>query len=148
MLANTVSFVCSKKHMNHLLVHLPDGADVKTFRPRKQWLSRTELRVLTDDFATKLEAEYLDGDFFIDFTDETSEGLVRVMKSKLLTIEFGPENERVSLYAGDLSPDGKANFKGALREMVAMMMKRLNVKSRVVSMDEMFDLCSIYKGRR
>jgi hypothetical protein len=146
--ANTVSFVCQKKgYLNHLLVHLPDDADIKTLRPRKQWLSRTELRVLADDFTIRFHAEYLNGDFFVDFTDETTEDLVKIMESKYLVIEFGPESERIALYAGDRGSDGRANFKGALREMVPMAMKPLNTKMRVVNMSEMFGLCRDYKAR-
>jgi hypothetical protein len=146
--ANTVSFVCQKKgYLDHLLVHLPDDADIKTLRPRKQWLSTTELRILADDFTIRFHAEYLNGDLFVDFTDETTEDLVRLMESKYLVIEFGPENERIALYAGDLGSDGRANFKRALREMVPMVMKPLNTKMRVVSMSEMFGLCRDYKAR-
>jgi hypothetical protein len=147
-LANTVSFVCQKKHFNHLLIHLPDAADVKTIRPRKQWISKTELRVMTDDFATKFDAEYIDGDFFVDFNEDTKEHLDDVLRSRSLTIEFGPENEKLSLYAADMDPDGKANFKGALREMVPMMAKSFGGKSRVVGTTEMFRLCDTYKANR
>jgi hypothetical protein len=146
-LANTVSFVCQKKHYNYLLIHLPDAADLMTLRPRNQWISKTELRVLSDDFATRFEAEYIDGDFFVDFNDITQENLVQLIKSKSLTIEFGPGNERISLYTADVGPDGKANLKGALREFVPYMAKSFRGNSQVFSMSKMFDLCDHYKAR-
>jgi hypothetical protein len=51
----------------------------------------------------------------------TVKNLNDVLRSRFLTIEFGPENEKLSLYTADMDPDGKANFKGALRDIVPMM---------------------------
>jgi hypothetical protein len=147
-LANAVTFVCQKRHLNHLLIHLPDDADIKTIRPRKQWISKTELRVLTDDFAATFDAEYIDGDFFVDFKEDTLENLNDILRSRFLTIEFGPGNEKLSLYAGDMDPAGKADFKGALKEMVPMMAKSFGGKSRAIGTTEMFKLCDTYKANR
>jgi hypothetical protein len=133
--------------LNHLLIHLPEAADLRTIRPRNQWISKTELRVLTDDFAARFDAEYINGDFFVDFNNETKDNLVQLIKSKFVTIEFGPGNERISLYTADLGPDGNANLKGALRDFVPYMAKSFRGNSRVVSMSEMFDLCDDYKAR-
>jgi len=147
--ANTISFVCSKKHLDYLLIHLPDSADIKTIRPRKQWLSKTELRVLTDDAGVKFEAEYIDGDFFVDFSDDGAiDNLLQALKSRFVTIEFGPGNERISLYTGDTSPDGKADFKGALRGFMPIYAKSVGGKSRIFSMSEMFKMCDEYKKGR
>jgi hypothetical protein len=139
--ANTVSFVCQKRRKNHLLIHLPDHADIKTIRPRKQWISRMDLRVLTDDFGTRFDAEYIDGDFFVDFTDDTTERLVEVLKSRVVTIEFGPEDERILLYAGDTGPDNSAHLKSVLRDMVPILARSFGGKSRVFRMSEMFRAC-------
>jgi hypothetical protein len=147
--ANTISFVCSKKHLDHLLIHVPDSADIKTIRPRKQWLSKTELRVLTDDAGVKFDAEYIDGDFFVDFSDDGAiDNLLRALKSRSMTIEFGPGNERISLYTGDTSPDGKADIKAALKEIMPMYAKSIRGKSRIVGMSEMFKMCDMYRNGR
>jgi hypothetical protein len=146
-LANTVSFVCQRKNLNSLLVHLPDAVDLKTMRPRNQWISKTELRVLTDDFATRFDAEYIDGDFFVDFNDETKGNLIYLIKSRFVTVEFGPGNERISLFTADVGHDGTGNLKGALRELVPLMAKSFGGNSRILSMSEMFDLCDDYKAR-
>jgi hypothetical protein len=146
-LANTVSFVCQRGHPNFLLIHLPDAADVRTISPRKQWISKTDLRVLTDDSAARFDAEYIDGDFFVDFTDETNGGLIEIMKSKLVTIEFGSGNERLELYTEDTGKDGKADLKGALRNFITSRAKTESWGSaRIFGTNEMFGMCEKYKG--
>jgi hypothetical protein len=150
-LANTISFVCQKQHLNSLLIHLPEAADIKTIRPRNQWISRTDVRILTDDFGAKFDAEYINGDFFIDFVpnDESlMTNLLGVLTSNTLTIEFGPETERIALYTGDTDSEGKANFKGFLRKVVPMMAKQFRGKLRIFSMSEMFKACGDYKRRK
>jgi hypothetical protein len=120
---------------------------VRTISPRKQWISKTDLRVLTDDHATRFDAEYIDGDFFIDFTGETNVGLIEIMKSKAVTIEFGSGNERLALYTADTGDDGKGDLKGALRSFITSRAKTKSWGSaRIFGTDEMFGLCEKYKG--
>jgi hypothetical protein len=147
-IANTISFVCQRRHLDHILIHLPEIADIKGIRPRKQWFARTELRVLADDVGAKFDAEYIDGDFFVDFTEDTKESLDDVLKSRDLTIEFGPLNERLLLYTGDTDPTGRANFKGALRDFMPVLTRSFGGKSRIFSLSEMFKACNSYKGPR
>jgi hypothetical protein len=121
-------------------------------RSGKSWrkaLSRsaTELRVLTDNFAARFDAEYLDGDFFVDFTDETNEDLIELMKSRFVTIEFGSGNERLALYTADTGNDGKGDLKGALRDFIPSLAKAESWGSaRIFGMNEMFGLCENYKS--
>jgi hypothetical protein len=123
-------------------------SDLQTVRPRDQWISKIELRVLTDDFATRLDAEYINGDFFVDFDERRDDDLVRILKSQSVTIEFGPGDERISLYTGDLGPNGKAKFKDALRHIVPLVTKSFGGKSRIFSLSEMFNLCASFRARR
>jgi predicted deacylase len=98
---------------------------------------------LTDNFGAKFDAEYIDGDFFVDFTDGTNEDLITIMKSKFVTIEFGSENERLLLYTADTAGDhGEINLKGALRDFIPSLAKTQSWGNvRIVGTSEMFGLC-------
>lgn len=144
-LANTISFVCQRGHPNYLLVHLPEEASIKTI-DRSTWISQAELRVRADNFTTRFTAEFNNGDFFIDFADDSIQALTQVLNSKNVMIEFGPGDERLSLYAGDVSANGKGNLKELLRAEVPTLMKTVGGKNvRAVDIKTMFSMCDQYR---
>jgi hypothetical protein len=64
-----------------------------------------------------------------------------------ITIEFGPSNERISLYTGDTAKNGKGNLKGALRELVPIMMNSAGAGNvRHFDTGTMFNMCDEYKA--
>jgi hypothetical protein len=144
-LANTISFVCQRGHPNFLLLHLPEVASLRTI-DRTQWISHTELRVRADNLTARVPAEYNRGEFFIDFTDETTPVLMELLGSRNLTIEFGSADERISLYLGDTHPDGKGDLKGFLRGVVAEVMKSMGgTNMQMFDTTAVFAICADHK---
>jgi hypothetical protein len=81
----------------------------------KMWRSGLGIEQRVDFFAPAL--------LWIFSDDGAIDNLLQVLKSRFVTIEFGPGNERISLYTGDTWPDGKADFKGALRGIMPIYTK-------------------------
>jgi hypothetical protein len=146
--ANVVFFLCQRQHLDALVIHIPEGVQINTLQ-RDQWISRTDLRVLADDVGLHLEAEYIKGDFFIDLTTTSKDSLLRLMNSRQVLIEFGPDEERIKLYQADMAPNGNGNLKGYLREALPVLVKPLGGKNvRALDGQAMFRTCGNYKARQ
>ena len=148
VLDNIIFLECPPHRPAYLVIHIPDDVIIRTIG-HDEWISETELRVLIDNASMRLTAEYVKGDFFIDFTRDSVDNLIALLMAKSVTVEFGEQTERISIYTEDKMPDGKGNLQGFLDEMVPMMLKLVggkNTKSYVTA--TVLRKCSISTRRR
>src|SRR5262249_47488135 len=137
---------CQRKHNDVVVFHIPAEVELKSIR-HDQWISKMEVHVLADDLGSVFEAEYIRGDIFIDITSETRDSLMKVIEARRISVEFGPDQERIEIYQADRMPDGKADLRGFLREAAPMLMGSTGARNiRTIKGSQLLDACAKFKA--
>jgi hypothetical protein len=144
-IANALFVICQNKYDDVVVFHIPSGVELKSMR-RDQWISKMNIRVLADDVGSSFEAEYIKGDLFIDITPRTRDALMRIIESRRISIELGPQRERLEIYQADMMPDGKGDLRGFTRDVVPMFVNSLGGRNiRVIKGAQLLDACARFK---
>lgn len=147
-LSNTIFLTCQRRYLDHLVIHIPDNVVTSTIK-RDEWMSKTELRILADDVGFTLMAEYIKGDFFIDFTEATAKPLSELLNARSVMVEFGPADERIALYTDNKGPGGTGDLRGFVQEYTRVMLRSVGANNlRVYDTAGVFRACSNFKKSR
>jgi hypothetical protein len=145
-IANALFVVCQNKYDDVVVFHIPAGVELKSIR-RDQWVSKMEVRVLADDVGSSFEAEYIKGDIFIDITPKTRDSLMHIIDSRQVSVEFGPQQERLEIYQADKTPDGKGDLRGFLREAAPMFVGSMGGRNiRTIKGAQLLNACARFKA--
>jgi hypothetical protein len=145
-IANALFVHCQSKFYDVVVFHIPSGVELKSMR-RNERIPKMAVRVVADDGDTSFEAEYIEGDIFIDITPQTRDALMRIVESRRISVELGPQQEQIRLYQADKMPDGKGDLRGFIREIVPMFVTSMGGRNvRTIKGAQLLDACARFKA--
>ena len=69
-------------------------------------------------------AEYRNREIYVDLRADNRDQLLKLVTSETVLIEFGPKQERISIYQNDRTPDG-GNLDGFIGDLAAYVSKSI-----------------------
>jgi hypothetical protein len=115
---NLLNLTCrrNRQPLDHITLYVPEWIALKTIDERS-WISRMELRILTDHETFTTISEYRARELYIDINPDNRRQITNLLASKEIAIEFGPSDERINIYQSATTPGG-GNMNGFVKELL------------------------------
>jgi hypothetical protein len=143
---NSMMYGCQRtaRYSDYVQFEFPTWIELKGI-DSNSWISQIDLRIAIDKRTFTAVGEYRNRELAVDLNDTQKDNLLRLLVSEETVIEFGPNNERLTLYQKYRTPSG-GNIVGFMDDIVQQISSILK-SGKVESMEEetMLERCSNYK---
>lgn len=142
-LFNTMLYVCPPTGIEHVVFHMPDEVGIESFG-RGEQVPSLKTNIRADASAATFEAEYINGDLFIDADGSGQlKDFLALLDASDMTVEFGEKNDRFNLFVGNTFAGVKlVEF---VRTALPQLMKKKPAAFKFMSTEQMIKTCGNFR---